>query len=672
MSEAGIAQAQSAQTLDVSGASYVPGYITIIDVTQEGAEAAEFVVSNEASGRHFMANEATANFITALRDHGSIATALALSRLDPNRAGALVKQLMDTGFLVRYGATDATAPAAAAPLESKLISMRWDMLDIGGIVRRLNWIGRLLYSRLGYVLWGFGLFLMLFELATNVDKIRLTMAQALTASWAQWGIFVALYLGLKVAHEMGHAMAFRQMSRQEGLDEGPIRVGLAVFAFTPFPFTDVTSAWRLKSRWRRVMIGLGGVYFETWIMILLTLFWAQTQTGLLQTVILQVTVVAGAMALLFNLNPAVKLDGYFVMTDYFRAPNLAARAGAAARTIAARMLGADLPKPRTHETAYWIISYIYRWTIFAGIFWLIYQFDARLAPVALGIVVMTLLVRPLVNTLRFARKSGVRFAKAATTVAVLVFCAALLFVPFDRYVTARGAIMLYETQLIEAAEQGVLGVTETGLSLQNADLMQQAEETALQQAKLENLLRASFSSAEGQAGIAAELESYRTIVGQMRTRLDELTIDTPQTSDAVWSIREAQWREGSWVDPALGQILAAVSVPVAPFVTVQLPQNLLTRDLEFGPGLAVEVRATRFAACIIDTRVDTRQMSTIAQDDMVSVRTVVDTDTLPCPQALQHGAPVVARFAAGKASLVDRFWLYAERTLQDRLLLNPK
>jgi hypothetical protein len=672
VSDAGVSQEQPGRALDVSGDTYVPSFITIIDVTQPGGGAAEFVVSNEASGKHFMANEATANFITALRDHGSVAHALALSRLDASRAGALVKQLIDTGFLVRYGATDATASTAAAPLESKLISARWDMLDIGRVVRRLNWVGRTLYSRAGYVLWGLGLCVMLFQLATNVDKIRLTMAQALTASWTQWVIFAVLYLGLKVAHEMGHAMAFRQMSQQEGLEEGPIRVGIAIFAFAPFPFTDVTSAWRLKSRWRRVMIGLGGIYFETWVMILLTLFWAQTQTGLLQTVILQVTIIAGAMTLLFNLNPAVKLDGYFVMTDYFRAPNLAGRAGQAARSVAARTLGADLPKPRTHEMVYWVISYAYRWTIFAGIFWIIYQFDARLAPVALGIVVMTLLVRPLINTLRFARKSGVRVVKAATTVAVLVMGAALLFVPFDRFVSAQGAIMLYDTRYIEASEAGLLSVEPTGLTLRNAELLQQAEETALQQLKLENLLRASYASAEGQAGLAAELDSYREIGAQMRMRLDELTVEHSGNGDAIWSIREAQWREGSWVDPALGQILGAVSVPTAAFITVQLPQNLLTSDMAFGPGTQVEARAKRYADCIIDTRVDTRQMSAIAQDDIVLVRTLVDMNALSCPQALQHGAPVIARFAAGRASLADRFWLYAERTLQDRLLLNEK
>ena len=70
MSSSGLLQEKPIKELDLSGATYVPGYITIVDVTQSNSSDAEFVISNEASGKHFMANEATANFITALRDYG--------------------------------------------------------------------------------------------------------------------------------------------------------------------------------------------------------------------------------------------------------------------------------------------------------------------------------------------------------------------------------------------------------------------------------------------------------------------------------------------------------------------------------------------------------------------------------------------------------------------------
>ena len=57
-------------------------------------------------------------------------------------------------------------------------------------------------------------------------------------------------------------------------------------------------------------------------------------------------------------------------------------------------LGADVARPDRRALGYWLLSYLYRWVIFAGIFWLSYQFDPRLGAVVFGIVIVMLIARP--------------------------------------------------------------------------------------------------------------------------------------------------------------------------------------------------------------------------------------------------------------------------------------
>jgi len=262
--------------------------------------------------------------------------------------------------------------------------------------------------------------------------------------------------------------------------------------------------------------------------------------------------------------------------------------------------------------------------------------------------------------------------KTAMTVVVLSGVAAALFIPFDRYVSVQGATMLYETRFVEAPEAGILTISAQSLDLENQELQQRADETALQQVKLENLRRASFASADQQAGLAAELESYKNIEDQLRTRLAGLRLSMGDAARQTWSLRSARVRQGSWLDPSMGHILGAVSDPTKPYLSLRLAQNDLTSELEFGPGTFVQARLKKDPECEINTKVDTQQSSVVALDDVVQVRALIDVNEMNCDADLIHGAPVVARFYAGQASMVDRFWLYAARILQDRLLLNAE
>ena len=118
-------------------------------------------------------------------------------------------------------------------------------------------------------------------LAQNTDKILLGLQRLTYGDPADWIALAILYLGIKAIHELGHILAYRNMCLRENVDPGPIRVGIVVFAAMPFPFTDVTGAWRISSRWRRAMIGAAGIYYETFAVAGLILLWATADLGVL-------------------------------------------------------------------------------------------------------------------------------------------------------------------------------------------------------------------------------------------------------------------------------------------------------------------------------------------------------------------------------------------------------
>ncbi|MEM8774329.1 MAG: hypothetical protein AAGF53_04810 [Pseudomonadota bacterium] len=652
-----------------AGTFTLPPFVKITDVSSDSRLDSEYVITNEATGRYFSVNRETVSFLQGLKDTGSVSSGLRFAGIGADQGKILLQRLIDNGILVEPGATRAKAPATKTPLEAKIVMTRWDIFDVRSIAERFSGLGRLLFSPFGYFCWTIAMASMVFVLVSNREKMLVTLTQIYDASVAQWLIFTFLFIALKAFHELGHATAYQEMCRQENLDPGPIRTGICIFAFTPFPFTDVTGAWRLRSRFRRVMIGAGGIYFETWIMAFLTLFWAQTQTGLLQTVILQLAVIAGALALLFNLNPAVKLDGYFMLTDYLRKPNLAARASIAARTTFARAFGSDLTQANRGELFYWVISYVYRWSIFAGIFWLVYQFDRRLAPLALVVLLSTLLVRPLYASTKFALGKGVRPLKSALVAGSFAVLVAFCFLPLPYWQNVPGQYIKYETRFLEPTEAGLVQARQDGAYiLQNPELDQRVEDLTLRLATLENLRRANFSSAEEQARLKAEIEGYENTLAELIKRLNALSVSPPD--DAIWTSLDSRWFDGGWVERGSETKLAAVSVLTEPQLKLRLEQQLLQQSLNLDQGTLIRARFHHAPECEVFAKLERTQQTAIAVDGIVHLKAVLSPDQRKCFATINHGSSVIARLKGGPQSVYQRIKLYGARLLQDRLLLN--
>ena len=129
-------------------------------------------------------------------------------------------------------------------------------------------------------------------------------------------------LVIKFIHEMGHAFSTRRFGGEVH------EVGIMLLVFSPVPYVDVTSAWAQRSRARRMWVGAAGMYVELFIAAIMTVVWAQTGAGLVNSLAYNVMFVASVSTLIFNLNPLLRFDGYYILSDLMDAPNLHMRSRA--------------------------------------------------------------------------------------------------------------------------------------------------------------------------------------------------------------------------------------------------------------------------------------------------------------------------------------------------------
>ena len=631
------------------------GVPSTVEITRTGA--ARFVVSNHATGRHFAADARTVGLIEALR-RGTPPPGL-----DTAAAGELTGRLRAAGIVVAEGETMAP-PRPRPPVEGRLVSARFDLVDGAGLARRLEPLGRALLGWPGLIASIAALLGAAALVAGHWDKAMAVLAATPAMGAGSWALGLAVLLAVKAAHEAGHATAYRVMCRREGLDPGPIRLGVALFALAPFPFTDVSGAWRLRSRWRRAAIGLAGVLAEGWVLAGLAAFWALTGTGPLQEAVLRVALLSGILTVAFNLNPLVKLDGYYVACDLLDRPNTAPRASRAARDLAARALGGRAPAPDRWDLAYWGASYVYRWTIFAGVFWLAWGIDPRLGVPVGAVALSLLLLRPAAATAAHVRKVGARPGRVVAAGGLAALAAAAALVPLPHRIAMDGRLSLSATRLLHAPEPARVASVSGGLRLESPELAARLADVAARRAILEAAaLRVPESGVE-RAGLAADLRGLVEAEAALRARLASLDARAGpgERVDPLLARRLL----GAWTAPG-GEALAAATAPSPPVARLWLDGAAIEAGLLAAPGAEVVLRPRHAPGCRFEAATRAALPDAPARGEAFAVLAAPTAPLPDCAAALPDGTALRGHVRGARKTPLARLRIAASRMLQDRL-----
>jgi putative peptide zinc metalloprotease protein len=214
--------------------------------------------------------------------------------------------------------------------------LRIPLVHPNALIRRLTpWLGWM-FSGWCLALWMALAGIALVNVWDNWDRVR---EQSLgIASPGRWLWIWLGWLALKFIHELAHGVACQKF----GGHIGPSGVQLILLA--PFPYVDVTSSWRFASRWQRIFVAAAGMYAELALSFAAILIWVNQPTGVFGDLCFNIFVLSGLTTILFNANPLMRYDGYYIASDALDIPNLYQRGQEAIRRWAGwLMLGTGAP-----------------------------------------------------------------------------------------------------------------------------------------------------------------------------------------------------------------------------------------------------------------------------------------------------------------------------------------
>jgi putative peptide zinc metalloprotease protein len=304
-------------------------------------------------------------------------------------------------------------------------------------------------------------------------------------NWRNIVAMWAVMAGVKVIHEFGHGLTCKYFKGECH------EMGILILVLAPCLYCDVSDSWLLPNKWHRIAIAAAGIYVELTLAALATFVWWFTPDGVINTLALAVMFLCSVNTVLFNGNPLLRFDGYYMLMDYMEVPNLRRKASELFTKLFAWLcfglpaeIEPSLPRSRrVFFVIYAIASYLYRWFIAVVILLFLYRF---LRPYRLGVVstalalasLGALIAFPLYHLGKYLRQ----MRKVATlspwrvglTLAVLALVGAAFFlVPLPYRVRAMAYVQPQEAQQVWVDVPGRLVVlaVRDGDRVRNGDLL---------------------------------------------------------------------------------------------------------------------------------------------------------------------------------------------------------
>ena len=193
----------------------------------------------------------------------------------------------------------------------------------GGLLKALESLFAPLFTPLGMFATLILHFVAIGVLLAKWDTFIASSGQILSP--ANWIYLSIAWIALKAAHEAGHGLVSRKFGAEVS------SAGIAFVLFAPLPYVDVTSSWKLESKWKRMGVAFGGIYVELMIAAICLIGWSFVRSPFFASQLINVVLMATVTTFLFNINPLMRFDGYYILSDLLGIPNLYTRSSDAVK-----------------------------------------------------------------------------------------------------------------------------------------------------------------------------------------------------------------------------------------------------------------------------------------------------------------------------------------------------
>jgi putative peptide zinc metalloprotease protein len=422
---------------------------------------------------------------------------------------------------------------------------RIPLWDLDSFLVRWMPVVRPLISWMGAMVWLIVVISAIATLSPHWTELKTAASNAIDPkNWLWlWAVFVLI----KLIHELGHAFSIRRFGGECH------ELGIMFLVFIPTPYVDASSVWAFPNRWHRIFVGAGGMIVELFAAAVLAIIWVNIgdKTSLGAVLCYNAMLIASVSTLMFNANPLLRYDGYYILSDFLEIANLRQKSSEYALGIIKRHVfgvKSSQPLPPIGQR-FWLFTYsvasgIYR--IFVGfVIVLIVAYRIPVlgtlmaiggvitwAVVPIGKLTKYLLLDPELHRKRFR---AMAFCGAVGIAAVL----SVTVVKFWVYVDAQGIVEADQHEVLHVKTPGFVQkiVAKDGQYLHRGDVIligrdpkldAEIEARKAEKSGYEIQLRQAAALDQGQyKALLPALEASKRQLQNAIDRRNELTITAP-------------------------------------------------------------------------------------------------------------------------------------------------
>ena len=449
---------------------------------------------------------------------------------------------------------------------------RIPLFDPDHFLKRAMPVGKALFSWLGLLVWLVVVGAAMKVVIDNFSDLKDQTEGVLAPDNLFW-----LYVGLviiKAVHEFGHAFACRRFGGEVHT------MGIMFLLFTPIPYMDATASWAFRSRWQRALVGAAGMIVEVFVASLATFVWVSTSPGTIHSLAYNMMLVASVSTVLFNANPLLRFDGYYILSDLLDIPNLHQRStGLLKHGIEYYCFGykkSTNPARSRRETVWLAVfavaSWIYKVIIFTTILFFLADRFLILGMIMAVVCAVAWICVPIYKLIVYLASSPklerTRFRAVSVVLGFLLFLMLVLdVIPFPNRFRSPGVLQAYEHSLVVTGVSGRIAeaVTLDGsdvvkgqplFRMSNRDLELQIEAARAQLAQTESMiLRAMKENSADLKPLRSREEATRKLLKRLLESQTELVVRAGHSG--VWVAPGIEDLVGSWHERGkpIGQIV---------------------------------------------------------------------------------------------------------------------
>ena len=427
------------------------------------------------------------------------------------------------------------------------------LVDPDALLNKLRWLIACLISKPFALVWLLTVIVAAKYGVENFDALKDSAQGFLSPSNIGWVYVCTVFV--KLLHEFGHASVVKRYGGEVHT------LGVMFMLLVPLPYVDATASWSFRKKSRRILVGAAGMLTEFLIASIALILWANLGGGILKNLAYNVIIMASVSTVLFNINPLMRFDGYYMLTDLLDMPNLQQRSVQHLKYLLERYIFFKRDAEPVAETwserfvyfLYGICSSVYRIFLFTGFIVAISQHYLLLSFFMGILLCLTMVIMPVGRFLKYIFASpGLALVRSRAVILTVLFFGsvfAFLFnVPVPDTFKAPGVMeaRTYENAIVGESglvdriyhyADGLVHKGDTLMLLKNQELEYQLEEKRAQ------LREATLSYYQALESAPENMLPIEKRIGALKQELEKLEEDRSKLAviapvGGIWDLKD--------------------------------------------------------------------------------------------------------------------------------------